>query len=121
MLLTCQAGYEALLAREVAELHGGVVREQGPGWVRVAAEWSGLVGEGMPAFAHLGLLAPREVRAHAPTWGASSTAAAISAYTSGHQSGPSCGTYRVGIARTPAGCVEPPEAGRASSNRRSRK
>jgi len=62
MLLTCQAGYEALLAREVAELHGGVVREQGPGWVRVAAEWPGLVGEGMPAFAHLALLAPREVQ-----------------------------------------------------------
>jgi 23S rRNA (cytidine2498-2'-O)-methyltransferase len=62
MLLTCQAGYEALLAREVAELHGGVVREQGPGWVRVAAEWPGLAAERMPAFAHLALLAPHEVQ-----------------------------------------------------------
>ena len=62
MLLTCQAGYEALLAREVAEIHGGVVREQGPGWVRVEAAWPALVAEGMPAFAHLALLAPLEVK-----------------------------------------------------------
>ena len=36
MLITCQAGFEALLAREVAELHGATVTETGPGWVRVA-------------------------------------------------------------------------------------
>lgn len=62
MLLTCQAGYEALLAREVAELRRGVVREQGPGWVRVEAAGPGLETEGMPTFAHLALLAPREVK-----------------------------------------------------------
>ena len=32
MLLTCQAGFESLLARELAELHGVEVAEQGPGW-----------------------------------------------------------------------------------------
>ncbi len=37
MLLTCQAGFESHLAREVAELHGAKVEEQGPGWVRTAA------------------------------------------------------------------------------------
>lgn len=66
MLLTCQAGFEALLIRELAELHGTAVVEHGPGWVRVAAP----VGE--PAeygrrcaplvFPHLTLLAPVEVR-----------------------------------------------------------
>lgn len=34
VLLTCQSGFEALLARELAELHGCAVTEQGPGWVR---------------------------------------------------------------------------------------
>jgi len=62
MLLTCQAGYEALLAREVAERHGGLVREQGPGWVRVEAAWPGVAEGALPAFAHLALLAPREVK-----------------------------------------------------------
>jgi len=62
MLLTCQAGYEALLAREVAELHGGVVCEQGPGWVRVEAAWPGIAAERMPAFVHLALVAPVEVK-----------------------------------------------------------
>jgi 23S rRNA (cytidine2498-2'-O)-methyltransferase len=37
VLLTCQSGFEALLARELAELHGRTVVEKGPGWVRVAA------------------------------------------------------------------------------------
>jgi 23S rRNA (cytidine2498-2'-O)-methyltransferase len=36
VLLTCQAGFETLLARELAELHGLAVREQGPGWVLAA-------------------------------------------------------------------------------------
>lgn len=35
MLFTCQAGFETLLARELTELHGATVAEQGPGWVRV--------------------------------------------------------------------------------------
>ncbi len=36
VLLTCQSGFEALLARELAELHGATVAEKGPGWVRIA-------------------------------------------------------------------------------------
>ena len=35
MLHTCQAGYEALLARELKELAGIDPAEKGPGWVRV--------------------------------------------------------------------------------------
>jgi 23S rRNA (cytidine2498-2'-O)-methyltransferase len=59
VLHTCQAGFETLLARELAELHGVAAAETGPGWVR---------GETDPrdpsalAFAHLSLLAPVEVR-----------------------------------------------------------
>lgn len=58
VLLTCQAGFEALLARELKELHGLSPVEQGPGWVRLAN------GAALPdlAFAHLSLLAPVEVR-----------------------------------------------------------
>src|SRR5687767_7385511 len=37
MLLTCQAGFEALLAKEVAA-SGGIVVEQGAGWVRTNDE-----------------------------------------------------------------------------------
>ncbi|HVS53991.1 MAG TPA: SAM-dependent methyltransferase [Opitutaceae bacterium] len=59
MLVTCQPGYENLLARELAELHGATVAEYGPGWVRLAAELS---AAGDPAFAHLTLLAPVELR-----------------------------------------------------------
>jgi 23S rRNA (cytidine2498-2'-O)-methyltransferase len=54
-LLLCQAGYEALLAREVTE--GGRVIEQGPGWV--------LAGGARPVesvFAHLTLVDPVEVK-----------------------------------------------------------
>lgn len=36
MLITCQAGFEPLLARELTELHGATVTEQGPGWVRLS-------------------------------------------------------------------------------------
>lgn len=39
MLLTCQSGFESLLARELAELHGGSIPEKGPGWVRTPL-WS---------------------------------------------------------------------------------
>ncbi|MEO7412491.1 MAG: SAM-dependent methyltransferase [Opitutaceae bacterium] len=34
MLITCQAGFEALLAREITEMHRMEIAEQGPGWVR---------------------------------------------------------------------------------------
>ena len=58
MLLTCQAGFEALLAREVAELHGAAVAEKGPGWVRLARA----LATTDLAFAHVSLLEPVEVR-----------------------------------------------------------
>ncbi len=57
MLLTCQAGFESLLTRELKELHGLAPVEQGPGWVRLA---DGPVRPDL-AFAHLSLLAPAEV------------------------------------------------------------
>jgi 23S rRNA (cytidine2498-2'-O)-methyltransferase len=71
-LFTCQAGYEALLARELAEWHGVAAIEQGPGWVRSRALPSpegggaeaGRSHRSAPelAFAHLALLDPVEVR-----------------------------------------------------------
>lgn len=63
MLLTCQAGYEALLARELAELHGVGMEEKGPGWVRTRADLSEATG-GLRslAFPHLALRAPVEVK-----------------------------------------------------------
>jgi 23S rRNA (cytidine2498-2'-O)-methyltransferase len=86
VLLTCQSGFEALLARELKELHGIAVAEQGPGWTRCtdlgvqgaptvhgSADASGNPrGEGSPptidprlsslAFAHLTLIDPVELR-----------------------------------------------------------
>ncbi len=74
MLLTCQAGFETLLARELTELHGARVAEQGPGWVRIegGASRPGEPREGsaggsalpLPAlvFAHLTLTNPVELR-----------------------------------------------------------
>lgn len=67
MLHTCQAGFEALLARELAELHGVRTEEQGPGWVRVANPGANAGGGPAapalaPAFAHLTLREPVEVR-----------------------------------------------------------
>ncbi len=77
MLHTCQAGFEALLARELTELHGVEVTEQGPGWVRVGGRANrpgeplrdetrdgSAGGLALPdiAFAHLSLLAPVELR-----------------------------------------------------------
>lgn len=62
MLLTCQSGFEALLAREVEELHGLTVAEKGPGWVRCTAP----AGTSVPpdlAFAHLAFADPTELRA----------------------------------------------------------
>jgi 23S rRNA (cytidine2498-2'-O)-methyltransferase len=57
VLLTCQSGFEALFARELTELHRGVVAEKGPGWIL------GEVDESHSAFAHVALLDPVEVRA----------------------------------------------------------
>lgn len=75
VLLTCQAGFEALLARELGELHGLAAIEQGPGWVLISAAAAAPGGfvpaspfAGEPgrlawlAFPHLTLLAPIEVR-----------------------------------------------------------
>lgn len=56
MLLTCQAGFESWLARELAAT-GATVVEQGPGWVRV----EGRVDLARLAFAQLTLQAPVEV------------------------------------------------------------
>lgn len=61
MLLTCQAGFEALLAREMTELHGCAVREKGPGWV-VIESGAKAPELGDLAFAHLSLIAPAEIR-----------------------------------------------------------
>ncbi len=72
VLLTCQAGFEALLVRELAELQGVATVEQGPGWVRSGAVLQAALGEpegGLKhraatdlAFAHLSLFAPVELR-----------------------------------------------------------
>lgn len=63
MLATCQSGFEALLRRELAERHGVVARETGPGWALLPP---GLPGAPFPwpeaAFPHLTLLDPIEVR-----------------------------------------------------------
>jgi 23S rRNA (cytidine2498-2'-O)-methyltransferase len=58
MLLTCQAGFEPLLAREVVELHGATVVEQGPGWVRLEKP---MATESL-AFAQLTLREPVELK-----------------------------------------------------------
>jgi len=61
VLLTCQSGFETLLARELAELHGVCVDEQGPGWLRCASEFA--ADRLAPlAFAHLTLVSPVEIR-----------------------------------------------------------
>ncbi|MSU23242.1 MAG: rRNA methyltransferase [Opitutus sp.] len=79
MLLTCQAGFEDLLARELTELQGTAVTEKGPGWVRVdgragplgppleansGAPERGLKPRATPdvTFAQLSLFDPVEVR-----------------------------------------------------------
>lgn len=70
MLLTCQAGFESLLARELTELQARPPTEQGPGWVRIDAPAIGTIGgstsRDLPlaelAFPHLTLLAPVEIR-----------------------------------------------------------
>ncbi len=64
VLLTCQSGYETLLARELAELHARPAVEQGPGWVRLPAPAPAPTGAPPlePAFAHRSLLDPVELR-----------------------------------------------------------
>ena len=57
MLLTCQAGFETLLARELAAT-GGPALEQGPGWVRT----EGAAFREELAFPWLELMTPVEVR-----------------------------------------------------------
>lgn len=61
MFITCQAGFESLLVRELVELHRGETAEQGPGWVRTAAEWENRAVEDL-VFAHLTLIGAVEVR-----------------------------------------------------------
>ena len=77
MLLTCQAGFESLFARELTELHGIALSEHGPGWLVIhdgtkpprssppnqpdQCDEGGLVLTEL-AFAHLSLLAPQEFR-----------------------------------------------------------
>jgi 23S rRNA (cytidine2498-2'-O)-methyltransferase len=61
MLLTCQAGFETLLTRELAELHDAAAEEKGPGWVHLAPRASRLSAEGL-AFPHLTLFDPVELR-----------------------------------------------------------
>ncbi|MDB6167507.1 MAG: hypothetical protein JWM88_371 [Verrucomicrobia bacterium] len=58
MLLTCQAGFESLLARELA-LAGAPAVESGPGWTRTEVE----AETGAMAFPWLTLKAPVEIRA----------------------------------------------------------
>ena len=77
MLLTCQAGFEKLLVRELAELHRIGVVEQGPGWVLIDESAEQVLGTRAPeqgvstrtklegtdlAFAHLTLIAPEQRR-----------------------------------------------------------
>jgi hypothetical protein len=76
-LFSCQAGFEAWLARELTKLHGATVAENASGWVRLEGG-DGISGPAVsaalatsrpevaalpaPAFAHLTLLDPVEVR-----------------------------------------------------------
>lgn len=62
MLLTCQAGFEALLARELLELHGAASEETGPGWVRLPLGGEGRLTPAALTFPHLTLLQPTEIR-----------------------------------------------------------
>lgn len=64
MLITCQSGFEDLLARELAELQGEKPEEKGPGWVRLAGDAGARAERFGPelAFAHVSLFAPVELR-----------------------------------------------------------
>jgi len=71
VLVTCQSGFEALLARELTELHAATTRENGPGWVDVSPP-GGEPATPAPAnrpeaiqdlaFAHLTLENPADLR-----------------------------------------------------------
>jgi len=63
MLCTCQAGFEALLERELADA-GATVAERGPGWVLCSDAGPGGPGPAVRdlAFAHLVLFEPVEIR-----------------------------------------------------------
>lgn len=63
VLMTCQSGFEKLLARELTEWFGLGVAEKGPGWVRLEEPPSraGLVAP-QTAFAHLVLMGPIGLR-----------------------------------------------------------
>jgi 23S rRNA (cytidine2498-2'-O)-methyltransferase len=61
MLVTCQAGYEDFLAREL-ELSGGTVAEKGPGWVRTDAVAGESHGIESLMFGQLTLLDPIEIK-----------------------------------------------------------
>lgn len=63
MLLTCQAGFESLLARELLELHATTVEEKGPGWVRLPAGSETRLTPASLTFPHLTLLQPQEMKA----------------------------------------------------------
>ena len=60
MLLTCQAGFESLLAAELAAA-GATVVEQGPGWARIDRA---IATESL-AFPHTTLFAPEEIKGDA--------------------------------------------------------
>ena len=60
MLLTCQAGFETLLAKELAAV-GATVIEQGPGWARIE---SPVAFESL-AFPQMTFLAPVEIKGDA--------------------------------------------------------
>jgi 23S rRNA (cytidine2498-2'-O)-methyltransferase len=62
MLLTCQSGFESLLARELTELHGLTVSSRGPGWAEVVSPADPGALLRSTAFSHLTLIAPVEVK-----------------------------------------------------------
>jgi 23S rRNA (cytidine2498-2'-O)-methyltransferase len=63
-LITCQSGFEALLARELGELHGQQATEKGPGWLRLQAASGTLAPETLAslAFAHVTFISPVEIK-----------------------------------------------------------
>lgn len=65
MLLTCQAGFETLLARELAELHRVPAEEQGAGWIRLPVGSESRLALPDLAFPHLSLLHLAEIRGEA--------------------------------------------------------
>lgn len=64
MLITCQSGFENLLLRELAELHGLAPAEHGPGWVHTTPAGSSASERwfAQAAFPHLTLVDAVEIR-----------------------------------------------------------